>query len=78
MDEAGGEGPPALTQIHLSQERTGHLPQLLEDLVTRLDLKEGAVRPETSSASDHGRARFDQGYSVPMLVEESRLLQVSL
>jgi hypothetical protein len=73
------EKVPALTAIHLSyQQRTGHLPQLLEDLVTRLSLEEGAARPETSSAHDHGKVRFDQGYSVPMLVEESRLLQVSI
>ena len=34
--------------------------------------------PESSSAHDHGKVRFDQGYSVLMLVEESRLLQVSI
>lgn len=34
--------------------------------------------PETTSTHDHGKARFDHGYSVPMMVEESRLLQVSL
>jgi hypothetical protein len=29
---------PALNQLHLSDsERTGHLPQLIDDLVTRLD-----------------------------------------
>jgi hypothetical protein len=69
----------ALTKIHLSdQERTGHLPQLLQDLVTRLGLEKDAERPATTSAHDHGRVRFNQGYSVPMLVEESRLLQVSI
>ena len=68
-----------LTRIPLSyQERTGHLPQLLEDLITRLRLQGGENPPETTSAHDHGKVRSAQGYTVPMLVEESRLLQVSI
>src|ERR1700730_660199 len=70
---------PELTVIDLSyEERTGHLPQLLQDLITRLGLKENKKSPETTSAHDHGKVRFEQGYTVPMLVEESRLLQVSI
>jgi hypothetical protein len=70
---------PELTAIDLSyEERTGHLPQLLQDLITRLGLKDNKKSPETTSAHDHGKVRFEQGYSVPMLVEESRLLQVSI
>jgi len=68
-----------LTRIPLSyDERTGHLPQLLADLITRLGLADNEKSPETTSAHDHGKVRFDQGYTVPMLVEESRLLQVSI
>ena|ERR1700733_5374278 len=70
---------PELTSIHLDYEqRTGHLPQLIADLITRLRLNENEQRPETTSAHDHGNVRFEQGYSVTMLVEESRLLQVSI
>lgn len=70
---------PSLMAIPLSyKERTGHLPQLIKDLITRLRLEEGADRPETTSAHDHGEVRYHQGYAVPMLVEESRLLQVSI
>jgi hypothetical protein len=73
------DGVPDLTKIPLTEDqRMGHLPQLIEDLITRLRLKKGAEMPETTSAHDHGKVRFDQGYSVPMMVEESRLLQVSL
>jgi len=73
------DGVPDLTKIPLSEEqRMGHLPQLIEDLITRLRLKKGEEMPETTSAHNHGKVRFDQGYSVPMMVEESRLLQVSL
>jgi|ERR1700730_13999560 len=70
---------PELTRIPLSyQERMGHLPQLLEDLIARLGLADNEKSPETTSAHDHGKVRFDQHYTVPMLVEESRLLQVSI
>jgi hypothetical protein len=73
------DGVPDLTKIPLTEhERMGHLPQLIEDLIIRLRLKKGGEMPETTSAHDHGKVRFDQGYSVPMMVEESRLLQVSL
>jgi hypothetical protein len=70
---------PELIRIKLSyEERTGHLPQLLQDLITRLGLADSKRSPETSSAHDHGKVRFEQAYTVPMLVEESRLLQVSI
>jgi hypothetical protein len=70
---------PALTRIPLSDhDRAGHLPELIHHLITRLRLEENAKSPETTSAHNHGKARFDQGYSVPMLVDESRLLEVSI
>jgi hypothetical protein len=70
---------PALTHISLTKkERTGHLPQLMEDLIVRLRLEKGVKGPETTSAHDHGQVRFEQGYSAPMLVEESLLLQVTI
>ena len=70
---------PTLTSIPLTyQERTGHLTRLLKDLIIRLRLGKGEKAPTTTSAHDHGKVRFEQGYSVPMLIEESRLLQVSI
>jgi hypothetical protein len=68
-----------LMQISLTfEERTGHLPQLLEDVITRLRLDVGTKAPISVAASHHGDLRRLQGYSVAMVVEESRLLQVSL
>lgn len=70
---------PELTRISLSyDDRTAHLPRLIQDLIVRLRLKPKAVAQASTSAHDHGKVRFQQGYSVPMLVEESRLLQVSI
>ena len=60
------------------QERTGHLPLLVGDLVRRLHLAPNDTVPVSSAAREHGILRRMQGYTVPMVVEESRMLQVSI
>jgi hypothetical protein len=60
------------------EDRTGHLPKLLRDVITRLRLDAGTKAPISVAASHHGDLRRKQGYSVAMVVEESRLLQVCL
>jgi hypothetical protein len=60
------------------QQRTGHLQLLLGDLVRRLRLAPDAKGPISRAARDHGILRRKQGYTVPMLVEESRILQVTI
>src|ERR1700675_338438 len=68
-----------LTAVSLTdQERTGHLPLLLDDLVSRLRLPSEAKSPISRAAHEHGILRRSQGYTVPMVVEESRILQVSI
>jgi RsbT co-antagonist protein rsbRD N-terminal domain len=68
-----------LMTIQLSYEdRTGHLPQLLSDVIARLHLDSSTKAPISVAASHHGDLRRKQGYSVAMVVEESRLLQVCL
>ena len=68
-----------LTALPLNyQERTGHLPLLVGDLVRRLHLAPNDTVPVSSAARDHGILRRMQGYTVPMMVEESRMLQVSI
>jgi hypothetical protein len=68
-----------LMTIKLSYEdRTGHLPQLLADVIARLHLDSSTQAPISVAASHHGDLRRKQGYSVAMVVEESRLLQVCL
>jgi CheY-like chemotaxis protein len=59
-------------------ERTGHLPRLLQDLVVRLRLPEGSAMSPSLAAQDHGLMRLEQGYTSAMVVEESRILQVSV
>jgi CheY-like chemotaxis protein len=70
-----------LTAVSMSREqRVGHLPRILTDLVHRLrSFKALGSRELVSVASEeHGRFRRRQGYSAGMLVEESRMLQVSI
>jgi len=61
-------------------ERAGHLSQVMRDLVTRLRSSEqlGSKAFESPGAKRHGAIRAQQGYTAPMMVEESRLLQVSV
>lgn len=68
-----------LTCIPLSFEaRTGHLPSLIADLILRLRLPPTAKADASNSARQHGNLRRKQGYSAAMVVEESRILQVSI
>ena len=68
-----------LTCVPLNNlERTGHLPKLLRDVVLRLRLDTGMAAPTSIASRDHGDMRREQGYTVPMVVEESRILQISI
>jgi YesN/AraC family two-component response regulator len=70
-----------LTAIVMSHEqRVGHLPKVLIDLVHRLRSFKSLGSHELTSvaAQQHGRLRHQQGYSAAMLVEESRMLQISI
>jgi len=73
------EKEPELMCIPLNfEDRTGHLPHLLKDVVARLRLDTGSKAPISKAAAEHGDLRRKQGYTVAMAVEESRLLQVSI
>jgi hypothetical protein len=73
------EQEPDLKCVPLNfQERTGHLPHLLHDVIARLRLDAGTKAPISKAAADHGDLRRKQGYTVAMAVEESRLLQVTI
>ncbi len=72
-----------LNHVLLSdEERTGHLPKLVEDLVVRLSRPSATTKDSdavfSAAAIAHGELRYLQGYSPAMLVHESRILQVTL
>ena len=70
-----------LMSIPMSRElRCAHLPLIFRDLISRLGSTKpiGSKELISSSAAKHGVDRFRQGYTAAMLVEESRILQVSI
>jgi DNA-binding response OmpR family regulator len=73
------ENNDELISVKLSrEERTGHLPRLLADLSLRLrSIHSGQIRVSIA-AREHGVLRRIQGYTIAMIVEESRMLQVSI
>ena len=62
------------------EDRSSHLPQLFKDLVARLrsPLPIGTRAFASPAAVAHGHIRREQGYTASMMVEESRMLQVSI
>jgi len=70
-----------LSAIPLSRkDRCAHLPEMFLDLVSRLrnPLPLGTHALKSEAAQSHGCLRRDQGYTPAMMVEESRMLQVSI
>jgi len=62
------------------EQRCSHLPQVFRDLVHRLRSSKpiGSKELISAAAAEHGINRRKQGYTAAMLVEESRMLQVSV
>ena len=75
------EAEPEIISVRLTPaERSAHLPALFQDLVTRLrhPLPLGTRALRSPASEKHGLLRRDQGYTAAMIVEESRMLQVSI
>jgi DNA-binding response OmpR family regulator len=71
----------SLMAVPMSEElRCSHLRQLFRDLVDRLQTFKplGTKEAMSDSPTGHGFARRQQGYTAAMMVEESRVLQVSI
>jgi CheY-like chemotaxis protein len=74
------ESDDELTGIILNaDQRSEHLPKLIQEVVHRLRVPRSLGTKQASrGAVEHGQARRSQGYSIPMIIEESRMLQVSI
>ena len=72
--------PDVITVRLTTTERCAHLPALFHDLVERLrhPLPLGTRALKSSAAETHGLLRREQGYTPAMMVDESRMLQVSI
>jgi DNA-binding response OmpR family regulator len=70
-----------LASVPLADEdRTGHLPELTKEVVSRLrgNRLVEAIAGDSPAAVKHGKLRLRQGYTAPMMVQESRILQVCI
>lgn len=72
---------PQLFAVHLNKGNLcAHLPGLFRDLLGRLRFP-GSIDSHVRlsiSAAEYGFVRYQQGYSLAMMVEESRLLVLSI
>lgn len=63
-----------------ASERTKYLPEMIGSITARLrgirDIE--AIDSPSPTAVAHGQCRYRQGYTAPLIVQESRLLQVSI
>lgn len=61
-------------------DRTGHLPELVKDLIARLSKPSAAAKDSdvvsSTTAIARGKLRYEQGHSPALLVHESRILPV--
>ena len=72
---------PEIISVRLTPaERSAHLPALFHDLVARLrnPLPLGTRALRSVASETHGLLRRAQGYTAAMMVEESRMLQVTI
>jgi ActR/RegA family two-component response regulator len=63
-----------------AEERTDHLPDIIRNIAARLRKNRiiEAIATASSAAVAHGQLRFRQGYTAPLMVQESRILQVCI
>jgi len=68
---------PELAAIPLSdEERVDHVPWVLDEVIARLQqTSEDTSQRATGAAREHGKLRYEQGYSIPQIVLEARVLQ---
>jgi len=62
------------------EERTDHLSEIINNIVARLRKARvlEAIATPSPAAVVHGQLRSRQGYTAPLIVQESRILQVCI
>jgi ActR/RegA family two-component response regulator/signal transduction histidine kinase len=68
---------PELAAIPLTDdERSDHVPAMMEELIRRLEGSLGQLSEAgTDAARKHGKTRYLQGYTIPQILLETRVLQ---
>ena len=69
------EKHPEISQVHLSRhDRLDHFPELMVELVQSVSVEASTSNEAYSSARMHGSQRREHGYTLGMLLEETRIL----
>jgi PAS domain S-box-containing protein len=68
---------PELAAIPLTvAERSDHIPAMMEELIRRLEGPQDELSDvATDAARKHGKLRYQQGYTIPQILFETRILQ---
>lgn len=68
---------PEVASIDVTRgERVDHLPDLLDELALRMEQNvAGLTSKAAEAARQHGKTRFQQGYTIPQILYETRVLQ---
>ena len=68
---------PELAALSLTEdERSDHIPDMIEELIRRLEgPQEELSDVATDAARKHGKVRYQQGYTIPQIMFEARVLQ---
>ena len=71
---------PELSAIPLTrEERMDHLPELLQEVIGRMEEQRDTLSSRAAEAArKHGRTRYQQGYTIPLMLFETRVLQRAL
>jgi CheY-like chemotaxis protein len=75
------EEVPELTSIPLAaKDRVAYLPGFINSITARLhgDRTVAVIDRPCAAAVTHGQVRYRQGYTAPLIVQESRILQVCI
>src|SRR5947208_535876 len=66
-----------LTAVPLTDaERMDHLPELLDEVIGRMEEQREVLSAKAAEAArKHGRTRYQQGYTIPQILFETRVLQ---
>ncbi|HET7871946.1 MAG TPA: response regulator, partial [Terriglobales bacterium] len=70
------EEKPAIAAVPLArEERLNHLPEVMDELLRARTTDDDAPSPEALNAAEkHGVRRREQKYTIPMVLEEGRIL----
>lgn len=72
-----GNNEELMRVILCEEDRKDHVPGLLDEAMAR-SRENGVGAEREKAASDHGICRYQQGYSVAMMIVECRFLQQTI